>query len=160
MDHIPPEVAVSILNDAEAMNEIDLRMPSEEEEIFMAERYRDPTSPNRMYRYYTGAPDPDNIVSYNMRTDAQQSTTFQGVMHEDINTSMITAINRYDDGIREDAQVGNSSSVFYKNRAKSVTAYHKKNVIKSYQIDKLKKKKSLDVYIPVTNIKIKSLTKL
>ena len=37
---------------------------------------------------------------------------------------------------------------------------NKKNVIKSYQINKLKKKKSLDVYIPVTNIKIKSGDKL
>lgn len=98
-DHLPPEVVVQTIRDCESLNGINLRIPSEELEIFVAERYRDPTNPSRKYRYHTGAVDPDKLVTYNMRVDAMQSTTFQGVTHEDINNALISAVNRKADGI-------------------------------------------------------------
>ena len=95
LDHVPVETAISILRDCERINGINLRIPSEEAEIFVAERYRDPSSPTRKYRYHTGkVADPMNPVSYNTRTDAMKSTTFQGVMHEDINNALIVASNK------------------------------------------------------------------
>lgn len=102
LDHIPPEVAVSIIRDCETMNGISLRIPSEEMEVFVAERYRDPNQPGRQYRYHTGAVDPDSMVSFNMRTDAIKSSTFQGVFHEDISTALVAASNRKKDGIVEE----------------------------------------------------------
>lgn len=102
LDFVPPEVAVQMVRDCETMNGISLRIPSEEMEIFVAERYRDPSHPGRKYRFHTGAVDPDSMVSYNMRTDAIQGTTFQGVMHEDINSALIAAANRKDAGVVDD----------------------------------------------------------
>ncbi|MCM1295216.1 MAG: hypothetical protein NC311_06715 [Muribaculaceae bacterium] len=102
LDYMPPEVAVQIIRDCEKMNGINLRIPSEEMEIFVAERYRDPSHPTRKYRYHTGAVDPDSMVSHNMRTDAIQGTTFQGVMHEDINSALVAAVNRKDSGVIDD----------------------------------------------------------
>jgi len=99
LDFIPPEVAAQAVPDCERMNGISLRIPSEEMEIFVAERYRDPTQPTRKYRFHTGNVQPDQIVSHNMRTDAIQGTTFQAIMHEDINSSLIASVNRRRDGI-------------------------------------------------------------
>lgn len=101
-DYIPPEVAVQIVHDCEKMNGISLRIPSEELEIFVAERYRDPSHPTRKYRFHTGAVDPDSMVSHNMRTDAIQSSTYTAVMHEDINSALVAAVNRKEAGIVED----------------------------------------------------------
>ena len=39
------------------------------------------------------------MISHNMRTDAIQSTTFQGLTHEDVNSALLAAINRKDAGI-------------------------------------------------------------
>lgn len=102
LDFIPPEVAVQIFHDCENMNGISLRIPSEEMEIFVAERYRDPSHPTRKYRFHTGAVDPDSMVSHNMRTDAIQSTTFQAVVHEDINSALLAAVNRKESGKIDD----------------------------------------------------------
>ena len=99
LDHLPPEVVVQILRDCETMNGISLRIPSEEMEIFVAERYRDPSHPSRKYRFHTENVDQDNMISHNMRTDAIQGTTYQAVMHEDINNALIASINRHDSGI-------------------------------------------------------------
>ena len=103
LDHVPPEDAIRMFYDCEAMNGISMRIPTEEMEIFVAERYRDPTHPTRAYRYYTGNLEYDNIISYNTRADVQQSTTFQALMHEDVAVSMITAINREERGERDEA---------------------------------------------------------
>lgn len=94
LDHIPPEVAIQMLQDCESMNDVSLRIPSEEEEVFVVESYCDPDRPDRAYRYNTGNLNPDNIVSRNSRTLAHQSTTFQAVMHEDISVGLITSTNR------------------------------------------------------------------
>lgn len=98
LDHLPPEIVVQLVRDCETMNGISLRIPSEEMEIFVAERYRDPNHPTRKYRFHTGAVDPDSMISHNMRTDAMQGTTYQGVMHEDISNSLIAAANRHNSG--------------------------------------------------------------
>lgn len=99
LDHVTPEVAVSIIHDCEIMNGLSLRIPSEELEIFVGERYRDPSSPRFKYRHHEGEVDPDTMISHNMRTDAIQSTTFQGLTHEDVNSALLAAINRKDAGI-------------------------------------------------------------
>lgn len=99
LDHLPPEVVVQLISDCERMNNLSLRIPSEDLEIFVAERYRDPDYPTRKYRYHTGKVDPDIMISHNMRTDAMQSTTYQGITHEDISTALIAAVNRKEAGI-------------------------------------------------------------
>ena len=102
LDNVSPEVAVSIVRDCQTLNKVNLRIPSEELEIFVAERYRDPDHPGRKYRFHTGAVDPDSTISRNMRTDAMQSTTYQALMHEDINTSVLASVNRRRAGIVDD----------------------------------------------------------
>lgn len=102
LDHLSPEVVVSATRDCERINKINLRIPSEELEIFIAERYRDPAHPSRAYRYHTGAVDPDDMVSRSMRVDAMQSTTYQGLTHEDVNSALITASNRKMSGVIDD----------------------------------------------------------
>ena len=99
LDHVPPEVAVEILADCEHMNGVSLRIPPEETEIFVAERYRDPDHPERLYRYSTEQDDPYHIVSRNMRVDAHQGSTFQAIMHEDISSGLIASANRKRKGI-------------------------------------------------------------
>lgn len=104
LDHLPPDVAVEILQDCERMNGLSLRIPSEEEEIFTSFAYRDPDNPGRAYRYHTGNLDPDRMVSYNTRTLAHQTSTFQAVMGEDISNGLIASSNRHQRG--EVNQVG------------------------------------------------------
>lgn len=98
LDHIPPEVAISGLHDAEEFSGISLRIPAEDEEVFVSARYRNPRHPTQEYRYYDGPPETDKIISNNARTDAQQMGTFAGVMFEDINNTLITSVNRANRG--------------------------------------------------------------
>lgn len=99
LDFIPPEIAIEMEADCERMNGSNLRIPSEEMEIFVAERYRDPDHPGRKYRFHTGVVDPDTMISHNMRTDAIQGTAYQAITHEDINSALIASINRKKDGV-------------------------------------------------------------
>ena len=98
-DHLPPQVANGILYDCQEMNGVKLRIPTEFEEIFVAERYRDPENPSKKVRFAKGLPTDDVYTSLNMRQDAMQATTYQAITHEDINTSLIASINRKNDGI-------------------------------------------------------------
>ncbi|MDE6040529.1 MAG: hypothetical protein K2F99_03030, partial [Muribaculaceae bacterium] len=98
LDHIPPEVAIEGLHDCEELSKVSLRIPSEDEEIFVSTKYRDPSHPSREYRYYTGEAETDNIISNNSRTDAMQSTTWTAFNFEDINNSLITSVNRANRG--------------------------------------------------------------
>lgn len=104
LDHIVPDVAVQILQDAQRMNKVKLRIPTEEEEVFIAERYRNPDKQAQKARM-GGASDPDKIVSYNMRQDAMKTTTYQALTHEDINTALIVSANRYNDGTINDPTI-------------------------------------------------------
>lgn len=104
LDHIPPEHAIGIFQDVQTMNRVALRIPTEEEEIFIAERYRNPNNHSQKARFNDKA-DPDRLVSYNMRQDAMKDTTYQALTHEDINTSLITSINRKNDGIIDEPTV-------------------------------------------------------
>lgn len=104
LDHIPPEVAIQIFNDAQIMNKLNLRIPSEELEIFVSERYRNPNDTSKKYRTYR-ASHTDNIVSYNMREEAMQTTTYQSITHEDINNALITSINRKNKGIVDEPTI-------------------------------------------------------
>lgn len=104
LDHVLPSEAVQIFRDCQEMNKANLRIPSEEEEIFIAERYRDPEHPSRRARF-SDSLSKDKILSYNMRQEAMQTTTYQALTHEDINTSLITSINRKKSGIRDQATI-------------------------------------------------------
>lgn len=104
LDHVGVDEAVSILQDAQTMNRGKLKLPSEEEEIFIAERYRDPDHPSRRARFATDM-DQDRVVSYNMRQEAMHTTTYQAMTHEDINTALITSINRKEAGIQDDPTI-------------------------------------------------------
>lgn len=98
-NHLSPETAYGILQDCQTMNGLSLRIPPEVEAIFVAERYRDPAHPSQKARFGDPAPAPDQYLSYNMRQEAMKSTTYQAITHEDINASLITAINKKNKGI-------------------------------------------------------------
>ena len=103
---IPPHLMPSIIEQAERMNYQNLRLPKEEIEMLISERYRDPNHPSRRLRFATGlSPDSDRIVSYRMRDDAMQTTTFQAITHEDINKSLIASVNRKKRGIHNEPTV-------------------------------------------------------
>lgn len=98
LDHMPPEDALGVLQDVQRMNGVKLRIPSEEEEIFIAERYRSDRDPSKKARL-VDTTDPDKAVSLNMRQEAMKSTTYQALTHEDINTSLVASVNRKRAGI-------------------------------------------------------------
>lgn len=99
LDAIPPRVLYSIMRDAEKMNYMNLRISDEELQAFIAERFRDPDNPSRRLRHSDVDEDSDRTLSYRMRVDAMQTTTFQAITHEDINNSLITSVNRKRKGI-------------------------------------------------------------
>jgi hypothetical protein len=106
LDHITPDEAAQILQDVQSMNKANLKIPSEEEEMMIAERYRDRANPSKKARMREGEiTSPDELVSLNMRQEAQAATTYQAITHEDINTSLITSINRYDKGIVDEPTI-------------------------------------------------------
>lgn len=99
LDHIKPEEAIVIFRDMQAYNGLSLRIPEEAEEIFVAERYRDPNNHSRKIRFADQSKvDYDREVSLNLRQEAMKTSTYQAITHEDINTSLITSINRYESG--------------------------------------------------------------
>lgn len=100
LDHILPDEAAQMMADVQVMNKAKLRIPSEEEEMLIAERYRDPNNRMKKARMHEGdVASPDDLVSLNMRQEAQTATTYQAITHEDINTSLISSVNRFNDGI-------------------------------------------------------------
>lgn len=101
LDHFPPDAAIELLQDAQSMNNIKLRIPSEAEEIFVAERYRNPANPNQKARFADNM-NPDKVVTYNMRQESMQTSTYQALTNEDINTSLIVSVNRKNDGVVDD----------------------------------------------------------
>ncbi len=104
LDHVSPEEALGILQDVQSLNKVNLRISTEAEEIFIAERYRDGNNIEQKARFNDRA-NSDNLVSLNMRQEAMKSTTYQAITHEDINTSLIVSANRDDDGIRDEPTV-------------------------------------------------------
>ena len=102
-DFLTPEVVVSIINDAQSMNGLDLRIPSEETEIFVGERYRDPTNTDQKYRFHKGKNDPHKMVSFNTRTEMHKGSTYSALFGEDVQQGMINAIVRNDAGVRDQA---------------------------------------------------------
>lgn len=94
MTYIPPHIQAQIIPDAERMNKVNLRFPPEEMELFLAERYRNPNNQKQKLRFSSVDQDSDDIVSYRMREEAMQTTTYQAVTHEDINNALITSVNR------------------------------------------------------------------
>jgi len=100
LDNVLPDDAAEIFRDVQLMNKSKLRIPPEEEEIMISERYRDPSNHMRKARYHEGPfVSPDELVSLNMRQEAMSSTTYQAITHEDINTSLISSVNRKRAGI-------------------------------------------------------------
>ena len=102
LDYMPPEHVLIIQDRVQSYNGINFRIPSEEEEIFVVEKYRDPDYPERKYRFHTGKVDPENIVTHNTRTDVMSTTGFQALFGEDINTSLLVNSNRRRNGIKDE----------------------------------------------------------
>lgn len=94
----PPDQMVQVLADCETFNKINLRVPSENEEIFIAERYRNPENHYKKARLSTNV-NTDNLASYNMRQDTMQTSTYQAWIGEDISSSLIVSANRHEAGI-------------------------------------------------------------
>lgn len=102
LDMYDPKTAISMLRDVQIMNKLSLRIPSEEEEIFVVERYRDPDHPGRKARYHTGNFEPDTGISYNSRVESHKATTYSAMFGEDINSGLIASVNRFTAGVRDD----------------------------------------------------------
>ena len=98
LNNIPPELAIKAVTEAERLNGVNLKMPSEETEMYVSERYRNPENHKQKYRFAKDT-DNDSVISYNMREEAMQTTTYQAITHEDINNSLITSVNRKRHGI-------------------------------------------------------------
>ena len=105
LDMYDPQVAISMLRDVQRMNKLSLRIPSEEEEIFVVERYRDPDHPGRKARYHTGNFEPDSMVSHNSRVESHKTTTYSAIFGEDVSSALISSVNRYDAGVRDEASM-------------------------------------------------------
>lgn len=99
IDAIPPQILYSIVRDCEKMNGMNLRIADEELQAFISERFRDPNDPTKRLRHSNSDEHSDRTLTYRMRDDAMQTTTFQAITHEDINNSLITSINRKHKGI-------------------------------------------------------------
>lgn len=95
---IPPDDALKILQDVQSMNGVKLRIPPEMEELLISERYRDPENHYKKARL-SDNPDPNKLASLNMRREAMSQTTYQAITHEDINSALISSINRKRNGI-------------------------------------------------------------
>lgn len=104
LSFFPPDAMVQVLSDCEKFNKINLRVPSEEEEIFIAERYRNPANHYKKARLSSNV-DPDNLTAYNMRQDTMQTSTYQAWIGEDISTSLIVSANRHAAGVVDDPTI-------------------------------------------------------
>lgn len=102
LDNIPPAMVADMLDYGQQLNSVSLNLPSEMVKIFVAERYHDPNNQSRKLRFSKAKNTDDDIVSYNMREEAMQSTTYQAVTFEDINSAVITSINRKNAGIKDE----------------------------------------------------------
>lgn len=100
LDYFPPDAMVQLFQDVQSYNNVKLRIPTEEEEIFVAERYRDPANHNKKARL-SETMDPDKLISYNMRQEGMNTSTYQAWTNEDINTSLIVSSNRHKKGITD-----------------------------------------------------------
>lgn len=100
----PPDAMVQLLADCEKYNNIKLRVPSEEEEIFIAERYRNPANHYKKARLSTNV-DSDNLTAYNIRQDTMQTSTYQAWIGEDISSSLIVSANRHESGVIDDPTI-------------------------------------------------------
>ena len=99
LTYIPPTIVASIVPDGEKMNGVNLRIPPEELEMYISERYRDPKHPTQKLRFATGVdPYSDQLLSYRMREEAMQTTTYQSITHEDPNNAVITSVNQRREG--------------------------------------------------------------
>lgn len=97
---IPPHIIVDLIGLAQKMNGVNLRIPPEIVEMYVSERYRDPDNTSRKLRFNDKIDeDSDRIVSYRMREEAMQTSTYQAITHEDINNALITSVNRKKHGI-------------------------------------------------------------
>ena len=106
LDHLSPETTVSIHSDVQKLNKASLKIPTELEEILIAERYRDPNDRSRKARF-SNADDKnsDRYVSLNYREEAMKTSTYQATMYEDFNTALISSINRKNHGITDDPTI-------------------------------------------------------
>lgn len=107
LTNIPPAMTDEVIEVGQIINNMKLKLPSEMIEAFTAERYRDPANPAQKIRFSkaSDAVQSNDVVSYNMREEAMQSTTYQGISFEDINSALITATNRKNKGIKDEATV-------------------------------------------------------
>ena len=95
---IPIKHVTEVIQDAQDMNGINLKLPMESLEAMILDRYRDPNNRSKKYRFAKNK-DSDNITSVTPREDTMTSTTYQAVTFEDINTSLISSVNRARAGI-------------------------------------------------------------
>ena len=99
LNGIPYDVVPDVIELAQQVGNVNLRLPRSDIETMVAERYRDPKDPSKKARFMNGYP--REVTSVNPREDLNMSTTFSTFAFEDINTSIIVADNRKAAGVVE-----------------------------------------------------------
>ena len=97
--HIP-----ALIQKAQDMNGVNLRLPIESIQAMISERYRDPQHPSKKLRF-SNVKDSDDIVSVTPREETMLSSTYQAFSFEDINSSLIASVNRAKAGIRDEPTI-------------------------------------------------------
>lgn len=100
LDFIPVKYVRQIIDDAERLNGVNLRMSSEAKDAMVIECYRDPSNIKRPLRFAKNKDDP-RITSVTAREESILASTYQAFSFEDINSSLIAAVNRSKEGVKE-----------------------------------------------------------
>lgn len=102
LDFVPIRYVRDILDRAEQLNGVNLRMSSEAKDAMIIECYRDPDDITKKLRF---AKNQDDAVAVNSREEAMLGSTYQAFTFEDINSSLIASVNRARAGVEEEPTV-------------------------------------------------------
>lgn len=104
LDFIPVRFIRDIIDRAEKINRMDLRLSSEAKDALIAESYRDPNNIHRGLRFAKDK-NSEKVLSVTAREDAILSSTYQAFTFEDVNSSLIASVNRAKAGVKEEPTV-------------------------------------------------------
>lgn len=103
LENIEYELVPDVIEKAQAINGMSLKVPPESIYAMVAERYRNPNDSNMKARHMKTKP--KHVISVTPREGAATTSTFSGITFEDINSSLIAAHNRKISGVQEDETI-------------------------------------------------------
>ena len=104
LDYIPVKYIRDIVDRAEIINKTNLRLSLEAKDAMIIECYRDPHNINKSLRHSKNSNE-DLISSPTSREESMLSSTYQAFTFEDINSSLLAAVNRAKAGVEEEPTV-------------------------------------------------------